>query len=93
MILNGTILTQMVTTVRTAVAENIYRYLEPKFKPQQWVKYHPYGALYRAKTAQVAEVRSDDCGRWVYLLPKDLEDFCILAEFPEDMIRAEEDEI
>ena len=70
-------------------SENIYRYPEPKFRPQQWVKYRPYGALYRARTAQVAEVRSDDCGGWMYLLLRNLEDSCVLAEFPEDMIKVE----
>ena len=69
-------------------SENIYRYPKPKFRPQQWVKYRPLGALYRARTAQIAEVRPDEQGGWVYLLPKDLypADGCMFGEFPEDAL-------
>lgn len=69
-------------------SENIYRYPEPKFRPQQWVKYRPLGALYRARTAQIAEVRPDEQGGWVYLLPKDLypPNGCMFGEFPEDAL-------
>lgn len=73
-------------------SENIYRYPELKYKPQQGVRCKLLGALYRAKTTQIAEVRSDEQGGWVYLLPKDLYplDGCMFAEFSEDALEPRE---
>lgn len=75
-------------------SENIYRYLEPKFQPQQWVRYRPLGALFSSRTAQVAEVRPDEQGGWVYLLPRDLypPDGCMYGEFPEGALELGESE-
>lgn len=71
-------------------SKNIYRYPRPKFQPQQWVKYKPFGALYHSRTAQIAEVRPDEQGGWVYLLPKNPPNTTILVEFPENALETEE---
>ena len=73
-------------------SENIYRYPEPKFSPQQWVRYKPYGPVYPSKNEQIAQVRPDGKGGWLYLLPKELypPDSPLLAEFPEDALEAGE---
>lgn len=69
-------------------SKNIYCYPKPKFQPQQWVRYKPLGALHHSRTAQIAEVRPNERGGWVYLLPENLYplDGCMFAEFPEQAL-------
>lgn len=65
----------------------IQGYPKPQFKPQQWVRYKPHGPLYPAKNEQIAQVRRDGQGGWLYVLPKWLDqNRAELAEFSEDAL-------
>lgn len=67
---------------------SIQGYPKPRFKPQQWVRYKPLGPLYHSKNEQIAEIRRDGKGGWLYVLPKWLDpNRYELAEFPEDALK------
>lgn len=68
-------------------SEDIYSYPEPKFKPQQWVRYSPNGPLYTQRNEQIAEIRPDGKGGWLYVLPKWVQtNLTELASYPEDAL-------
>ncbi len=67
-------------------SENIYSYPEPLFQPSQWVRYKPLDSVYPPENAQIAEIRLDGKGGWLYVLPKWLDPIVQLAEYPEDAL-------